>query len=116
MWQCPWCARWDEDPEDHTAHVLDCPHRRLRDELLNETLFGTLAHARQALNDWKDDYNTLRPHSRLGNLPPAIYAKLSAPDMQREGALRSFGGFAPLPVASPDQTGPNEERILPATG
>ena len=85
---------------------------RLRDELLNETLFGSLAHARQALEDWKDDYNTLRPHSRLGNLPPAVYAKLSVPVMQREGTLRSFGGFAPLPVASPDQIGPNEERIL----
>jgi putative transposase len=89
---------------------------RLRDELLNETLFGSLAHARQALEDWKNDYNTLRPHSRLGNLAPAIYAKLSVPVTQREGTLRSFGGFAPLPVASPDQIGPNEERILPANG
>ena len=89
---------------------------RLRDELLNETLFGSLAHARQALEDWKNDYNTLRPHSRLGNLTPAIYAKLSVPVMQREGTLRSLGGFAPLPVASPDQIGPNEERILPAAG
>jgi len=34
MWQCPWCNRWDEDPEDHTAHVLDCPHRRFRDDIL----------------------------------------------------------------------------------
>jgi hypothetical protein len=62
------------------------------------------------------DYDTLRPHSRVGNLAPAIYAKLSAPVMQREATLRSLGGFAPLPVASPDQIGPNEERILPATG
>ena len=85
---------------------------RLRDELLNETLFSSLPHARLALAEWKTDYNTLRPHSRLGNLAPAIFAKLSAPVMQREGALRSPGGFAPLPVASPDQIGPNEERIL----
>ena len=89
---------------------------RLRDELLNETLFSSLSHARQALGEWMIDYNTLRPHSRLGNLPPAVYAKASAPVMQREGTLRSFGGFAPLPVASPDQIGPNKERILPATG
>jgi len=89
---------------------------RLRDELLNETLFSSLAHARQALAAWMIDYNTLRPHSRLGNLPPAIYAKLGAPCMQREGTPRSTGGFAPLPVASPDQIGPNEERILLTTG
>lgn len=89
---------------------------RLRDELLNETLFSSLAHARLALAEWKNDYNTLRPHSRLGNLAPAIYAKLSAPVMQREGTLRATGGFASLPVAPPDQIGPNEERILLTTG
>lgn len=89
---------------------------RLRDELLNETLFSSLTHARLALAEWKNDYNTLRPHSRLGNLAPAIYAKLSVPVMQREGTLRSTGGFAPLPVASPDRIGPNEERILLTTG
>ena len=89
---------------------------RLRDELLNETLFSSLAHARQALSTWMTDYNTFRPHSRLGNLPPATYAKLSAPSMQQDGTLRSLGDFASLPVASPDQIGPNEERILPANG
>jgi putative transposase len=89
---------------------------RLRDELLNETLFSSLTNARLALAEWKSDYNTLRPHSRLGNLAPAIYAKLSVPVMQREGTLRSTGGFAPLPVASPDQIGPNEELILLTNG
>ncbi len=89
---------------------------RLRDELLNETLFGSLAHAREALAAWKDDYNIVRPHSGLGNLPPAEYARLSASNMQREAALRSIGDFAPLPVAPPSQTGSNEERTLPSTG
>jgi putative transposase len=32
---------------------------RLRDELLNETLFTSLAQVRAALNAWKDDYNML---------------------------------------------------------
>ncbi len=83
---------------------------RLRDELLNETLFSSLDHAREALADWKDDYNTVRPHSAIGNLPPAIYAKNSAPAMQRDGTLRSLGGFAPRPVAPPSQTGSNDEQ------
>jgi putative transposase len=83
---------------------------RLRDELLNETLFISLAHARAALDDWRDDYNTVRPHSALGNLPPAIYAKLSDPAMQRDGTLRSIGGYAPRPVAPPSQTGSNDEQ------
>jgi putative transposase len=47
---------------------------RLRDELLNETLFRSLPHARSALENWRCDYNTDRPHSRLRWLTPADYA------------------------------------------
>jgi putative transposase len=83
---------------------------RLRDELLNETLFTSLNHAREALATWIEDYNTVRPHSSLGNLPPAAYARLSASEMQRDGALRYIEGFAPRPVASPSHQGSNETR------
>jgi putative transposase len=55
---------------------------RLPDELLNETLFASLAHGREALMIWKDDYNLVRPHSAIGNLAPSIYAELNAPGMQ----------------------------------
>jgi putative transposase len=89
---------------------------RLRDELLNETLFISLSHARAALDVWKEDYNTVRPHSSLGNLPPAAYSKLSASAMQRDGTLRSLPGFAPRPVAPPSQTGSNDERTLLING
>jgi putative transposase len=89
---------------------------RLRDELLNETLFSSLAHVREALDAWKDDYNTVRPHSGLGNLPPAVYARLSVSAKQRDGTLRSLGGFAPRPVAPPSQTGSNDEQTLLIAG
>src|SRR5579863_1751363 len=85
---------------------------RLRDELLNETLFVSLAHARMALAAWKLDYNTVRPHGSLGNLPPAAYAKLSDPAMQRDGTLRSLAGSAPHPVAPPSPLGSNDEQTL----
>jgi putative transposase len=39
---------------------------RLRDELLNETLFRSLPHARAALEAWWHDYNAERTHSKLG--------------------------------------------------
>ena len=39
---------------------------RLRDELLNETLFRSLPHARIVLEAWRRDYNGTRPHSKLG--------------------------------------------------
>ena len=89
---------------------------RLRDELLNETLFMSLDHVREALAIWQDDYNTVRPHSALNNLPPAIFAKLSAPGMQRDGTLRYVEGSAPRPVAPPSHQGSNEEPILLITG
>ena len=83
---------------------------RLRDELLNETIFTSLAHVREALAIWKDDYNTIRPHSALGNLPPAVFAELSVPGMQP--ALRYVEGSAPRPVAPPSQQGSNDARTL----
>ena len=88
---------------------------RLRDELLNETLFAALADARVALADWKDDYNDFRPHSAIGNIPPSIYAEISVPEMQRDGTLR-FRGSAPRPVASPSQHGSNEDQTLTPIG
>jgi putative transposase len=88
---------------------------KLRDELLNETLFTSLAHAREALAIWRDDYNTVRPHSAIGNVPPAVYAKLSDPVMQRDGSLRLWGSV-PHPVASPSQQGSNDVRALLPTG
>ena len=88
---------------------------RLRDEFLNETLFGSLGHAREALALWKDDYNEVRPHSSIGNIPPANYAKLDATVMQRDGASERFRGSTPRPVASPSQSGSNNQRtLLPA--
>jgi putative transposase len=47
---------------------------RLRDELLNETLFTTLAQARVALATWRADYNGSRPHSKLNWLTPSAFA------------------------------------------
>ena len=47
---------------------------RMRDELLNETLFLGLDHARTRIADWADDYNGRRPHSALGYLTPSAYA------------------------------------------
>lgn len=47
---------------------------RMRDELLNETLFLGLDHAREKITAWLDDYNNRRPHSALAYQRPAAYA------------------------------------------
>lgn len=48
---------------------------KLRDECLNETLFSSLAAAKEALKAWQEDYNHHRPHSSLGNLTPMEFAE-----------------------------------------
>jgi putative transposase len=47
---------------------------RMRDELLNESLFLELDQARQIITAWTADYNTKRPHSSLNYRTPAAYA------------------------------------------
>ena len=38
---------------------------KLRDECLNEHVFGSLAEARRIIEAWRIDYNEVRPHSSL---------------------------------------------------
>jgi putative transposase len=47
---------------------------RLRDELLNIEEFACLTEPRVIIEDWRNEYNTYRPHSALGGLTPAEYA------------------------------------------
>jgi putative transposase len=49
-------------------------HLLPKTELLNESLFLGLDHARTRIAEWADDYNRRRPHSALGYLTPAAYA------------------------------------------
>ena len=44
---------------------------KLRDELLNRELFTTLMEAKILIEQWRMDYNHIRPHSSLGYRPPA---------------------------------------------
>ena len=84
---------------------------RLRDELLNETLFSTLQHARIALGRWRSDYNGSRPHSRLSWQTPSAFASTFHP--RRDLALRAANGSAPDPVAQPaKQTQSNRQSEL----
>jgi len=46
---------------------------KLRDECLNASWFNDLSHAQQLLDEWVRDYNEVRPHSALDNLPPISY-------------------------------------------
>ncbi len=47
---------------------------RFRDECLNEHWFSDILHAREIINDWRQDYNESRPHSSLNYQTPAEFA------------------------------------------
>jgi len=48
---------------------------RFRQECLNQEWFTTLKEARQTIEEWRINYNTKRPHSSLGYMPPEMWAK-----------------------------------------
>lgn len=54
---------------------------RLRDECLNEHLFTSYRHAREIIEDWRNDYNLNRPHTSLDGLTP--YELQPGPDRTR---------------------------------
>jgi putative transposase len=51
---------------------------RLRDECLNTNWFISLKHARITIEDWRIDYNEVRPHSSLNGSTPKEYATETA--------------------------------------
>ena len=49
---------------------------KLRDELLNREIFYTLAEAKILIDQWRKEYNQIRPHSALHYRPPAPEANM----------------------------------------
>jgi transposase InsO family protein len=62
---------------------------KLRDEFLNGEIFYTLQEAKILIERWRVHYNTERPHSGLGYMPPAPEATLPvSPDSLRSPIRR----------------------------
>ena len=64
---------------------------RLRDELLNETLFRSLGHARTVLEDWRRDHNEQRPHSKP---QPRLKAAATSRRSPASSRPRSYAAIA----------------------
>lgn len=56
---------------------------KFRDECLNEEVFASLAEARSVIEQWRQDYNQVRPHSAHGGLTPEAARRRSAGDRLR---------------------------------
>jgi putative transposase len=50
---------------------------KMRDELLDREIFANLQEARVLIEQWRQEYNQVRPHSSLGYRPPAPEAILT---------------------------------------
>jgi putative transposase len=86
---------------------------RMRDELLNESLFLGLADARAAIAAWVADYNNARPHSSLDYRTPAAFAA----HLTATGPRAALSDASALrPVAQPAPKGVSTTEALIATG
>lgn len=47
---------------------------KFRNECLNDNVFVSLDSARSIIEDWRQDYNSERPHSSLNNITPQEFA------------------------------------------
>jgi len=51
---------------------------RVRDEMLNQHCFTSVRHAQDLLDDWRADYNAVRPHTALGGMSPEQFLAAEA--------------------------------------
>ncbi len=73
--------RWLNDLEVTTLFIepgsprengyIESFNGKLRDELLNREVFTTLIEANILIEQWRKEYNQVKPHSALNYRPPA---------------------------------------------
>ncbi len=74
---------------------------KLRDECLNGEIFYSLKEARIVIEQWRVQYNTLRPHSSLGYRPPAPVA-IQPVKQQGHGDMEDAARFPHLHTPGDD--------------
>lgn len=73
---------------------------KLRDECLNGEIFYSLKEAQVVIEQWRVQYNTVRPHSSLGYKPPAPQAIL--PKEMGHGDMENAARFPHLHTPDDD--------------
>jgi len=72
----------------------------LRDECLNMELFISLNEAREIVENWRRDYNDLRPHSSLGYKTPSEFAQTWRDENGSEDFARAASSLRPTASAN----------------
>ncbi len=98
--------KWIADVGTQTAYIepgspwengfCESFNSKLRDELLNLEVFSSLREAEVLIEVWRQHFNTVRPHSSLGYVPPAPEAVLP-----RSGRVALWPGAPALEGAPP---------------
>jgi len=52
---------------------------KFRDECLSMEWFRNRSEAKVVIEEWRQHYNSVRPHSSLGNMKPAAYSRIARP-------------------------------------
>lgn len=83
---------------------------RMRDELLNETMFRNMAHARAVIRTWATDFNEARPHSALGYQTSKAFAEhlITATD----GRAAPSESYARMSIAPSAPIGVSTQKAL----
>ena len=81
------------------AHI-DSFNGRFRDECLNVSWFSNLTDARLKIQQWRLDYNRVRPHSSLNNQSPETFR-------------RSWNALREFPMKVENKNGLNNEVSKP---
>ena len=99
-----------------TTGKIERFHGSLRRELLDDAIpFTDLATAQAAVDAWREEYNTTRPHQALSMASPAERFSTAAAGAQQELLpLRLPSVIALVPVPSPPASQPSEQVTAPA--
>lgn len=81
---------------------------KFRDECLNGEIFCSLKEAQVVIEQWRVQYNTVRPHSSLGYRPPAPKAILPK---QGHGAMVNAARFTHLHTPGGDYGRTSNEAL-----
>ena len=119
-WSCEQAVAWHYIAPGKPMQngFIESFNGRMRDELLNESLFFGLTHAREEIAAWAADYNTERPHSALGYQTPAEFAATLVPncDAARGRPAAIFEVSAARPLATNQDHDVNQPQTLLTPG
>jgi putative transposase len=69
--------------------LIESCNGRVRQECWNQHWFLSLADAAERIEEWRIDYNTMRPHSSLGDRTPKEFAASLLPARRKKGRRRT---------------------------